>query len=203
LQVKRRELDTEDLTYWNQFGISKEILEQYKVTGLQTLWSDGKIIYSSTPYDRAYLYDFGDDTYKSYHPGRNNYRFFTNASTFVLQGYNQLPKKGNLLIITKALKDVMTLRALGYDAVAPQAESVLISPNQMIELKARFKKVVSLMDFDYAGITMMNKLKKKYNIPAFTLTNGRFYTVDYEAKDISDYVKIHGLERTKAFIDER
>lgn len=203
LQVKRRILTDEDLSFWGQYGISKETLDLYKVTGLQILWSDGKIIYTSSRNDVGFLFDFGDNTYKCYYPYRSDYRFITNASRYVIQGYSQLPKKGSKLIVTKALKDVMTLHELGYIAVAPQAESVLISANQMIELKARFKRVVSLMDFDYTGVCLMNKMKKLYDIPPYMLTNGRFYTPDYKAKDISDLVKLMGAEEVKKLIDER
>lgn len=203
LQVKRKDLTVEDLKYWQQYGITSDTLNLYKVTGLQTLWLDGKIVYSSNRFDPGYLFDFGDNVYKSYYPYRDNYRFITNASRFVLQGYNQLPKRDKLLVITKALKDVMTLKELGFNAVAPQAESVLISNNQIIELKSRFKKIVSLMDFDYTGVVLMNKMKKLYNIPPFTLTNGRFYTPNYGAKDISDLVKAVGKEKTLAIINDR
>jgi hypothetical protein len=203
LEVKRRILTEEDLLYWNQYGISKETLDLYKVTGLQTLWIDKRIVYVTSVNDPGYLYDFMGNVYKAYFPKRTDYRFLSNTSSYIIQGYNQLPKKGKTLIITKALKDVMTLKELGYDAVAPQAESVLISPNQIIELKARFKKIVSLMDFDLTGVTLMNKMKNKYGIPPYTLTNGRFYTPDYGAKDISDLVKKIGKEEVTKLIQER
>jgi hypothetical protein len=203
IEVKRRKLSESDLLYWGQFGISKETLDLYKVTGLQTLWVNKKIIYANTTKDIGYLYDFNDGIYKAYFPNRSEYRFISNTSSFILQGYNQLPKKGKKLIITKALKDVMTLKELGYDAIAPQAESVLISSHQMVELKSRFKKIVSLMDFDYTGVCLMNKMKKRYGIPPYTLTNGRFYTPNYGAKDISDLVKLIGKDEVKKLIEER
>lgn len=203
IQVKRKILTEEDLLYWNQFGITEPTLNKYKVTGLQVLWSNGKIIYTYKRKDVGYLYDFEEETYKAYFPFREEYRFIGNASKYVIQGYNQLPKKGKLLIITKALKDVMTLDELGFTAVALQAESVLISPDQMVELKSRFKKIVSLMDFDYTGITLMNNMKRVYKIPPYTLTNGRFYTDNYHAKDISDLVKLVGKQETLKIIQER
>jgi hypothetical protein len=203
LDVKRRKFTQEDLEWWGQFGISQKTLEFYKVTGLQTLWINGKIVYAKSSSDPGYLYDFDSGIYKAYFPYRTEYRFMSNTSSFILQGYLQLPKKGKVLIITKALKDVMTLYELGYTAIAPQAESVLISANQMIELKSRFKKIVSFMDFDYTGVRLMNKMKKLYGIPPYTLTNGRFYTPDYGAKDISDLVKKLGKEEVKKLIEEK
>lgn len=194
IQVKRRPLD---LDYWSEFGISKETLELYRVSGLQTLWINGKIVYSYSMFDPGHLYEFQDSMYKAYFPFRDSYRFLSNTTQYIIQGYDQLPKKGKLLIVTKALKDVMCLHELGYDAIAPQAESVLISANQILELKSRFKRIVSLMDFDYAGVMMMNKMKRKYNIAPYTLTNGRFYTPDYGAKDISDLIKLIGPEEVK------
>ena len=203
LEVKRRILTPEDLDWWNQFGISEETLKHFKVTGLQTLWINKKIVYAKTSSDIGYLYNFDNGIFKAYFPFRSEYRFMSNTSSYILQGYNQLPKKGKTLIVTKALKDVMTLHELGYTAIAPQAESVLIAPNQIVELRARFKKIVSLMDFDYTGVCLMNKMKKRYNIPPFTLTNGRFYTPDYGAKDISDLVRKIGKDEVKKLIEER
>lgn len=203
LEVKRRKLTQEDLDWWNQYGISKTTLEYFKVTGLQTVWINKKIVYARTTNDPGYLYDFMGGVYKAYFPKRLDYRFLSNTSSYIIQGYNQLPKKGKTLIITKALKDVMTLHELGYTAIAPQAESVLISANQMIELKSRFKRIVSLMDFDYTGVRLMNRMKKVYGIPPYTLTNGRFFTPNYGAKDISDLVKKIGKIETKKLIEEK
>lgn len=203
LEVKRRKLTQEDLDWWNQYGISEQTLKRFEVDGLQTLWLNKRITYNSHSRDIGYLYNFGSGIFKAYFPTRSEYRFISNTNKYIIQGYNQLPKKGQKLIITKALKDVMTLYELGYTAIAPQAESVLISANQMIELKGRFKKIVSLMDFDYTGVRLMNKMKKLYGIPPYTLTNGRFYTPDYGAKDISDLVKKLGKEQVKELIGER
>ncbi len=201
-EVKRRAFNESDLAYWLQFGITKETLDLYKVSALQILWINKKIVYAYNQYDIGYLYDF-TGSFKCYFPHRNDYRFLSNTDYTVLQGYDQLPKKGKTLIITKALKDVMVFRELGYDAIAPQAESVLISANQMIDLKRRFKRIISIMDFDYQGITLMNKMKRKYGISPYMLTNGRFGTPDYQAKDISDLVKLLGKEEVKKLIEQR
>jgi len=109
-----------------------------------------------------------------------------------LQGYDQLPEKGTLLIVTKSLKDVMLFYEFGIPAIAPASESVILSVEQHKELSQRFTKIVTLYDFDLTGVRSANKMRKEFNLPALFLTNGRFGTVDYTAKDPTDLVKKKG-----------
>jgi len=59
----------------------------------------------------------------------------------------------------------------------------------MLELKGRFDNIVIMFDFDLTGIRSTNIMRKLYKIPYFFITNGRFGTVDYGGKDITDVHK--------------
>lgn len=50
-----------------------------------------------------------------------------------------LPESGDILIITKALKDVMVLYEYGIPAIAPCSENLFITEAQYNHLKERFK----------------------------------------------------------------
>jgi hypothetical protein len=190
LKVKKRDWRKEDLDYWKQFGISQALLTYFKVAPVQYVWLGQDIVYTFRTDDLAYWYWYGPEQNKIYFPFRKKYRFLMNTNA--LQGYSQLPPTGKILVITKALKDVMVLYNFGIYSVAPQSESQSITQEQYTDLSSRFDKIYSLYDFDLTGIRTANKMKRLYGITPIFLTNGRFKTVDYGAKDVSDLFKNSG-----------
>ena len=115
------------------------------------------------------------------------------ALTFVAdrshEGYEQLPRTGQHLIITKATKDVVVLRRAGYIACAPTSENSLKNIiARMGELSQRFSKVLVLFDPDATGRANASKLMAASNWrwqSAF-LPGGYNY-----AKDPADCVRKH------------
>jgi hypothetical protein len=201
IKVKRRDWADHDKTFWKSFHLNSEILGFYKVSPAQTIWINGEVKYQYNPLDPAYIYYFGEGDYKIYFPLRvREYRFLCNTGK--LQGYNQLPDKGELLIITKAYKDVMVYRRLGLWAVAPQAEGHCISQETFEDLHARFPLIYSNLDFDRTGLRTSFKMRDLYGIQPLLLTNGRFGTKDYRAKDISDFIRNFGYDATHQLISD-
>lgn len=190
IQVKWRSLDYIDLNYWSAFGISQKTLMKFNIGAVEFVWLNGNIIYKFSSNDRAYCYWFSNEDMKVYYPFRSEYRFLGNTS--VLQGYAQLPAEGDLLVVTKSLKDVALLYEYGISAVAPPSESSIITEEEHADLSKRFKRIVTLYDFDLTGVRSSNKMKKKYNYEIRFLTNGRFKTKDYGAKDLTDLFKASG-----------
>ena len=192
IEIKRRPFNDEDREYWTQFGISKATLLHFRVPPLEAAWLNGKLIYSYRKGDPAYAYDFGDEQYKLYFPKRKTNRFMCNCS--IVQGY-QVPRDlSGGVVITKSMKDVMVLHEFGITAFAPQSETVYPDPEWIAGLLQDAPKVRSLYDFDRAGVTMANFMRKRYGIQPVFLTNGRFGTRDFGAKDISDLVQLLGKE---------
>ena len=136
----------------------------------------------------AYVYAEKKDnklTYKIYQPFEDKLKkWINNANYSVHQGYTQLPKSGELLIITKSLKDVMSLHdVVGVSAIGLQSESVMMKDSVMDEYKSRFKKVVCLFDNDDAGTKLAKEFSKRYGVPYF------FVLPIAKSKDFSDFVK--------------
>jgi len=188
--------------YLKQFGITKAQCAKFNVFAIKRIFINGKLIYTFNPNDPALGYYFGVDEqnntkWKIYFFKRTKAsrgpRFLSNTNR--IQGLIQLPPRGDFLIITKSLKDVMVLDKFDINAVAMQGESMLPYDYIVEDLKLRFSHIASLLDFDKTGVTSANKLRKLYNIPAYFLTNGRFKTKDFQAKDISDVVKNHGVAK--------
>lgn len=189
--IKSRNWKSYDAKFWKSFGICKKTLIKYNVIPIQYVFYNG----NPTKTDKhAYAYlEFKDNTttYKIYQPFNKKYKWINNANYSVHQGYSQLPKKGNLLIITKSLKDVMSIRdVVKIPSVALQSESVMIKDTVMDEYKFRFKKVVCLFDNDNAGKKLSSEFVKMYDIEEFFMPNIKNVT------DFSDLVKKIGVKKS-------
>lgn len=86
------------------------------------------------------------NNFKIYRPLADKYhKWRNNLTEYDIQGYKQLPEKGDILIITKSLKDVMCLCKMGIPAVSPASESTFIPNIALEELKKRFKRIIILL----------------------------------------------------------
>lgn len=191
IQVTTKLFSEEELDWWNKFGIEQELLDKYKVFSCEHVFINGRLSVSSTPNNYIFGYYFGTDNgrelWKIYMPLRKKFRFLNNISMDVLQGYEQLPESGPLLVITKSMKDSIVLNRLGIPAVAPNSEVLIISQEQMDEFHKRFKYIVFYWDRDYAGVTNLQKIRKTYPECAY------FINPKNTAKDLSDCVEKFGL----------
>jgi len=191
--IKQKKYTKEELEYWQEYGITKETLDLYKVYSLKCFWirkNNSMYQYCNNQKNFIFCYDFGNLKYKVYQPLNFNYRFSTNADCNILQGESQLPKTGDLLIITKSMKDVMVLKELGYNSVGVQSENSYPSLEKLSDLKTRFKKCVIFFDNDKAGLEGAKNLSEKSNIPIISIPK------EFKAKDISDFYKIYNKEET-------
>ena len=201
IQIEAKSFTKEELEWWEQFGITKNILTKYRVYSCKTVFLNGRIesIYDSKCPSYGYYFgnEEGRELWKIYYPYRKNFRFIGNIKTTTIQGYNQLPKKSKLLVITKSLKDCMVLYNLGIAAIAPQSETQFIQDNVLEVLKKRFKHIVLLFDNDQTGLEFTNKIKRKYK-----WITPMIIPLKYKAKDISDFYKAYGRDRTIELIKE-
>ena len=98
-----------DNTYWSMFHISQKTLEKFNVFSIKYYLCNGivKGIYKDS--NPMYAYKVNNN-FKIYRPLGDKYtKWRNNLSQEDIQGFQQLPRKGDLLIITKSLKDVMCL----------------------------------------------------------------------------------------------
>ena len=201
IQIEAKSFTKEELEWWEQFGITKNILTKYRVYSCKTVFLNGRIesIYDSKCPSYGYYFgnEEGRELWKIYYPYRKNFRFIGNIKTTTIQGYNQLPKKSKLLVITKSLKDCMVLYNLGIAAIAPQSETQFIQDNVLEVLKKRFKHIVLLFDNDQTGLEFTNKIKRKYK-----WITPMIIPLKYKAKDISDFYKAYGRDKTIELIKE-
>lgn len=200
IQVEIKDFTDLELKWWADYGITKDILNKFKVYSCKYVFLNDKVIASSTQncpiygyYGRKY---HNEELWKIYFPKRKEYRFIGNYPAKKLQGYDQLPKKGKVCVITKSLKDSMTLYSLGIPACAPNSETVIPSKAIIDDLKSRFQYVIALWDNDYTGITFLNKFKRMYPELIYTWIPRK-----YGAKDISDFYKKYKRNKTIELIN--
>lgn len=195
IQIEIQPFSELELKWWKKYGITLDILNRFKVYSCKHLFLNDNLLAESKQHCPIYGYYGGKyqnlELWRCYFPKRTSYRFITNWPTKKIQGYEQLPKNGKLLVITKSMKDCMTLYSMGISAIAPNSETQFISEKILEDLKSRFSNIIVLFDNDYTGISFMNKLKKKFPELLYT-----WIPFKYESKDISDFYKKYGKNKT-------
>lgn len=184
----------ENCEYWIKLGVTKKTLLKFRVYPVKYLFLDGELNYSWRDNNPGYVYVLKKGEYKVYFPYQRDFRFICNS--FIAQGVDLL-EPADICVITKSYKDVLCLYELGIKSFAMANEVVLPTEEQIQWLRSRYNTILSLYDFDLTGIKTANQMRKKFNIQPFFLTNGRFGTENFHAKDLSDYITLHGFEKTK------
>lgn len=180
--------NTYDKDYWGSFSLNCEILNQYNVYPLKEVSINGHR-YKETIKEPIYGYYFGDGYWKIYKPlSDKNIKWFSNTNSDIIQGHNNINENGNLLVITKSLKDVMIYKLLGINSIAPQSEHIVLNDNIINDYKSRFNIIITNFDYDSAGIRLTNLYNEKFGFNSMTFKR--------KYKDISDYIKVNGLIKT-------
>lgn len=201
IQVEIKEFDQYELDWWAKFGVTKKILRKFKIFSCKNVFLNGSIFHLYKEKQLVFGY-FGGiregiERWRIYFPGNTKYKFISNWKSFRLQGAHALPSNGgDYLVITKSLKDVACLYSCGIPAIAPISENCFVTEAQFEKLKHKFKKIILFYDNDMAGITHMNKFRKQFP-DVYVVWIPR----SYGAKDISDYHKKYGREKTLDLIE--
>jgi hypothetical protein len=202
IAIARKYFTKTDDDYWGEYGIDRKQLSKYNVYPISSFWVNGiKSPFAYTSTNPMYAYKIFNK-FKIYRPKTTNKaeKWRTNCTPYDVQGFQQLPESGDLLIITKSLKDVMVLDLFGYTAIATQGETSNLPRAIFDHLKYRFKKIVIFYDNDPPGIEGAKKLCEKFNIDSVYVPLNNY--VMYGVKDISDFRKEMGVTKTKEVLKE-
>ena len=108
-----------------------------------------------------------------------------------------VPKDGgDFIVVTKSMKDVMELYEFGIPAIAPCSENLFVTDSQYNRLKEKFKHIICFYDNDWAGKRAMVKIRNQYPDVICVMLNKN------DAKDISDYRKKFGYQKTRDLIEK-
>ncbi len=187
-------------SYFGNYGISKEILRRYGVRAVRKypfVDENGDLRTRFLPKDKITIaYEDVNHT-KLYTPGadkKSKFSFIGQKPQGFIFGKSQIltdiRRTKNYhrgpLIITGGEKDVLTLTALGYDAITLNSETASLK-SHLDSFMAIYNKVIVLYDIDDAGKKGAAKLAQTHKLPVCTLPDELFKK---GGKDVSDYVKL-------------
>lgn len=201
IQVVLQDFSKTDLDYWSQGHITKKTLDFFDVKTVKEVWLDKgegfKWLWSYSPSNPIFRYLI-NGRYKIYRPLEKDKQWKWLSTTKVKdwQGFKQLPKTGDILIITKSMKDVMVWYEFGFNATSPCTESQTITKEVIDYFFTRFKRIYINYDYDKPGMTQMIYLKLEYCLPIII-------TSDIENKDMFDLCAAKGQEFTKQLIKKQ
>lgn len=190
-----RHWNTLDQKYWMGFHIGSRLLSRYNVVPLEYYImqkTDENDSVSSMTIKGNYIYGYfrEDGTlYKIYQPKVKESKFIKVRD--YIQGTEQLVFDKPYLIITSSLKDLMAYQKLkisNSEAIAPDSENTMIPENIMSSISSKYQGVCVLFDNDEAGIRAAEKYKLRY---------GFDYVVLELEKDLSDAIKVHGIDKVR------
>lgn len=194
--VVRQEFTDVDINYWKQFNISINTLKKFNVNSIKYYLCNGIVKGTYKRENPMYAYKVYNN-FKIYRPLADKYtKWRNNLTDYDIQGYEQLPQKGDILFITKSMKDVMCLHEMGYPAVSPSSESTFLPKDVLEQLKTRFKRIIILFDRDTAGVKRSRKLSRETGLEAI------FINKKFKAKDVSDAVEANNFEEIKNWLNE-
>ena len=195
-----------ELKYWLQYGITPDILKQYKVVALKEFRSENSegnpYCFSST--EQEPIFGYASKLFVKIYRPFSEIRFLyggTIGESYCF-GLEQLPAKGDILFITGGEKDVMSLAAHRFQAICFNSETAVIPLNLIHKLSYRFKHLVLLYDVDKTGLESSEKqelLLKNYGVKRLILP----LQGTKQEKDISDYFRQgnNHLDLMKLFIE--
>jgi hypothetical protein len=195
-----RNLLSYELEYWNNANITKKDLDYFNVYAGE-IRHNTLLWHSSKQNDPLYIYMWDKKTpiYKGYRPFASNHRlkFYAKNISGHIQGWDKLPDKGNILIITKSYKDVIVWSKLGYPAIAPHSENMFISPFDLYELESRFKHIYVNYDNDDTGVKKSIQYSSEHNLKYFNLP------IATNCKDPFQFVVCNGYNELNSLFLEK
>ena len=187
IRKKKRNWNKQDANFWRKYLVSKQILIKFAVEPISHYWvNENRFSCKSI----TYAFKF-NNRYKIYSPYEDKNKWLSNTKKTDIQGYTQLPEKGNKLIITSSLKDVMCLYVAGYNAIALQSEMQMPKEKLISELITRFNTIEILYDNDFDKINNPGQTMAKKICDLYGFIN-RCIPDKFKSKDPSDLIKNTG-----------
>lgn len=202
INIKKRKWQKHDIIFWSNFGITFNTLKHYRVLPVKYIFLNSNIIKADR---HAYAFVEEKDnrkTYKIYQPFNKKIKWLTTHDNSIWQGWEQLPKSGYNLIITKSLKDIMAITSImGISSTGLQNEGVKPKESIVKELKNRFENIYLLYDNDFDSETNWGrefgkKISKIINIAQIEIPS------KYKSKDFSDLIQKKGIKKSKTILNK-
>ena len=163
LKFETTMLQAEHYQYFDMLLVEPKWLHFYGYEAVDTVAMGQKVIWKGNDSNIGFYKRIGagDKGYFPYNKAYSKLPKVLHQKIDILEGWDELPPSGKLLIITKSLKDVIVLRSCGYNAVSLSSEtSVNIFKLYYWQLSERFENIVVWGDPDAAGAVLVRNVKK-------------------------------------------
>lgn len=178
LKIKKRAFLEHDLIWWGQQSWTLDMLNPAKIHPIThfRLTSERKniheLLYIADDYSYSMDYYWHKGIYrrKLYFPKKQSHlKWLSNVNSTIVQGWDLLPKRGEICFITSSFKDTGPFWRLHRCpvSVAPNNEGSFIPEHVLRKIKQRFKYVVIWFDNDEIGIRKAMEFSERYKIPFF------------------------------------
>lgn len=182
--------------YWRQYGIDLDTLKRYNVksisscTFIKNTGGEFAVYGSKAVPTFGYFFDSGKGL-KIYRPrAKTRFLYAGHLPKPYIFGYEQLSKDGDIVFITGGEKDVLSLAAHGFSALAFNSETANIPEDVLVSLSARFRQIVFLYDTDETGRReselRVRKYVSRYAVSKIDLP----LSGTKSEKDISDFFRL-------------
>lgn len=160
-----KEFENYELSYWMKLGIRKPLLDFLNIKALRKIAKNGSVKVRSVRGNPAflYLYKLHSTAFKLYRPFESNgFKFLGQDNGNLIEGWEQLPRNGEKLIINSSYKDTAVTWRVGIPSINPTSENSM--KNLFISeknLNLRFRNIYILFDNDRVGRESARKLQVK------------------------------------------
>lgn len=158
-----------DKQFWSNGNVSRSTLEYLEILSTFKLFYNRQLMWKYSDNNPIYSWQL-EEKLKAYRPIEPNpkRKWITNF-TQEIQGLNKIPAKGDILFITKSMKDIAVYYQIGLPAIAPQSEHIIISEETIQDLSNRYNTIITNFDNDEAGINLSNQYEELYGLQSFRL----------------------------------
>jgi len=165
--IDREQMNLDELRWWAKFNVGEDLLADYNVRGVDSLFAGSNIIYSNENGLPAFTYRGGDELteWQFYQPEPKTFWRYGNF----IYGLDQLPYFVDDLIICSGMKDgLCVVEASGIPFIAGSGEGAYKQIEKILPmLKRRAKRLWTLMDPDAPGVMATRAFKEELQIPPF------------------------------------
>jgi hypothetical protein len=194
---KIRDWNELDRDYWTDYYISSAILEGLNIKPLLEYTFEKKrgshVKYFRFDKPRCYgFFNSLGELCKIYNPGEKKTKYIKVRD--YIQGKDQLEYKAPWLIIQSGLKDIAAFKTLtipGIESIAADSENSVLSDDDLLFFKSKYKFISILFDNDAAGIKSSKMYEDRFGL----------YSIKFDIeKDVADCLKMHGPSNARAFM---
>lgn len=185
----------EQIDFWLKYGITKPILDEYKVRNISwySYIANNEVKKrESKPFNPIFLFNHNADAQRFYTPNTKikALKWAGNTMAFDVFGIEQITYKQDVVGILAGQKDCLSLYSnSGIRCVSLQSESTELTGDVYEQIREKADKVFVLYDNDQAGKFYSRKISEKFGIKEIDIS-----TIT-QVKDVSDYYeKLHKSE---------